>query len=410
MENFFTRYKNPMVLMAVILIQVVALATQVKRPDSRTPGSSGTPLIRSWTMALFTPFERTLVATGHFFRNTWHNYIDLHDVRKQNRELQDELARLRLEQVRLRAGADESQRLRALLDFKERFVGQTLAAEVIGTSGTDLSRIIQIDKGSRAGVKQDMAVITPDGIVGKVKDVSSLSSLVLMINDRESGAGVILQNSRLHGILRGVGQGELQVSDIMSDERVDTGEAVVTSGGDGVYPKGLPAGTVTKVAGDSEGGPFLFVKIKPAANLERLEEVLIVTKVAEEAPVAAGDSAPRRAAEILAERLPSVSKTPDNTAGNKTPANGTAGPAPVANSGPTATMNKPAAAAATPKSKPELKTGDASTPARKPKAPAKPSPTPSADDAAAGDNSETPQPAEKKSQQPPSPEPEKPPR
>jgi len=315
MENFFSRYKNPLVLMAVLFIQVVALATQIKRPDgTMVAGSGSTRLIRVWTVNAITPFERALVATGHFFRNTWRNYIDLRDVRRQNRELQEEVARMRMEQVRLKATADETQRLRALLDFKDRYVGQTLAAEVIGTSGSDSLRTITIDKGSRAGVKTGMAVIIPDGIVGKVKEVAYLSSQVLIISDRESGAGVILENSRLRGILHGVGQGDLQVSDIMSDEKVDIGEHVVTSGGDGVYPKGLPVGTVTNVSNDSESGPFLAVKIKSAADLDRLEEVLVVTRIAEEAPAVAADSTPRRAAEVLAERLPSVSKTADSSA------------------------------------------------------------------------------------------------
>ena len=315
MENFFSRYKNPLVLMAVLFIQVIALATQVKRPESgKAAGSGSTRLIRVWTVTAITPFERMLVGTGHFFRDTWHNYIDLHDVRKQNRELQDELTRLRLEQARLRNEADQSQRLRALLDFKERYAARTVAAQVIGTSGSDLTRAIQIDKGSHAGVKAGMAVITPDGIVGKVREVFPFSSQVLLISDRESGAGVILQGSRLHGILHGSPQGFLQVNDVMSDEKVDVGEQVITSGGDGVYPKGLPAGTVTYSGPDPEGGPFLAVRIKPAARLDKLEEILVVTEIAEAGGSSAENSAPRRAADILSERLPSVPKTADANA------------------------------------------------------------------------------------------------
>src|SRR5437899_10982368 len=130
MENFFSRYKNPLVLMAVLFIQVIALATQVKRPESgRAAGGGGTRLIRVWTVTAITPFERALVGTGHFFRNTWHNYIDLHDVRKQNRELQDELDRLKLEQARLQNDADQSRRSPALLDFTQRYAERTVAAQ-----------------------------------------------------------------------------------------------------------------------------------------------------------------------------------------------------------------------------------------------------------------------------------------
>ena len=329
MENFFSRYKNPLVLMAVLVIQVIALATQVKRAENpNAANSGGTRLIRVWTVTAVAPFERALVSTGHFFRDTWHNYVDLHKVRKQNLELQEEVARLKMEQVRLREDAHQAQRLQALLDFKERYIGQVVPAQVIGTSGTEQSRVIYIDRGSHDGIRQDMPVITPDGIVGKVKDVFPLSSQVLMINDRESGAGVILQNSRLQGILRGTATGELNVPDtIMSDEKVEVGEPVVTSGGDRIYPRGVPVGTVASVTPDRENDSFLAVKIKPAADLNRLEEVLVVTKVTEQAPAVASSSAPQRAADILAERLPSVSK-PDANAGKPAtgPASGT-GPA-----------------------------------------------------------------------------------
>src|SRR5260370_40557421 len=169
MENFFSRYKNPLVLMVVLVVQVIGLATQIKRPDN-SKGAGGPRLIRVWTVTAITPFERVLVATGHFFRNTWHGYVDLHNVRKQNRELQEELARMRLEQVRLKADVDQSRRLQALLDFKERYVGQTVAAQVIQSSGSEQSRLIYIDKGSRDGIRQDSAVPTPPGVVGEVED------------------------------------------------------------------------------------------------------------------------------------------------------------------------------------------------------------------------------------------------
>ncbi len=332
MENFFSRYKNPLVLMAVLFIQVIGLATQVKRPDNPHGGDSrGTRLIRVWTVNTFTPFERAFVSTGRFFRNTWSNYIDLHDVRRQNRELQEELSNLKIEQVRLRQDAEQAQRLQALLGFRDHYVGQTLPAQVIGTSGTDQSRLITIDKGSQDHVKPDMAVITPDGIVGKVKDVFTFSSQVLMVNDRDSGAGVILQNSRLQGVLKGSSQGDLMVSDIMSDEKVDVGEQVVTSGGDRIFPKGFPVGTVVRVSPDRDTDPFLAIRVKPAADLNRLEEVLVVTKIAEESPSVAGGSTPMRAADILAQRLPSApkpeetAKKPGATASPAAPRSATAG-------------------------------------------------------------------------------------
>jgi rod shape-determining protein MreC len=312
MESFFSRYKNPLLLMAVLFIQVILLATQVRRPDDpKNPSAGGTRLIRVWAVNVVTPIERAFIGTGHFFRNTWHNYVDLHDVRRQNQKLQADLDRLRMEQAKLKEDAEQAHRLQSLLGFKERFIGKTVAAQVIGSSGSEQSRVIYIDKGSRDGLKQDMAVITPDGIVGKVTVVYFMSAQVLMINDRDSGAGVILEKSRLQGDLHGSSQGETVVKNVMSDEKVDVGEKVITSGGDKIYPKGLPVGAVTAVNSDPDKPLFLSITVKPATNLNRLEEVLVVTKMTEELPNASQVSGPIRAADILAQRLPTVPKLPE---------------------------------------------------------------------------------------------------
>jgi rod shape-determining protein MreC len=339
MENFFVRYKNPLALMAVLFIQVVGLATQVKRPENARAGNtgSGTRLIRVWTVTAFTPVEKMFVSTGHFFRNGWQNYADLRSVRKQNRDLQEQVARLQMEQVQLRQDADQARRLQTLLDFKEKFVARTVAAQVIGTSGTEQSRVIIIDKGSRDGLKPDMAVITPDGIVGKVKDVFPMSSQVLLINDHDSGAGVILEHSRLQGILKGTPLGELQINDIMSDEKVDAGEHLITSGGDRIYPKGFSVGMVISATPDRDNDPFQVIKIKPSADLGRLEEVIVITKMTDDSQAAAATPVPMRAADILAQRLPSVPKVDPKAA--KTPG-GTSG-ATVGGPTPTPVKNKP---------------------------------------------------------------------
>jgi rod shape-determining protein MreC len=345
MENFFTRYKNPLALMAVLFIQVVALATQVKRPEGAKPGTtgSGTRLIRVWTVTAFTPVEKVFVSTGRFFRNGWHNYADLRGARQQNKELQDEVARLQMEQVRLKQDADQARRLQVLLDFKEKFISKTVAAQVIATSGTEQSRLITIDKGSNDHIKPDMPVITPDGIVGKVKEVFPLSSQVLLINDHDSGAGVILENSRLQGIVKGTPLGELQINDIMSDEKVEPGERVITSGGDRIYPKGYSVGTVVAASPDRDNDPFQVIKIKPAADIGRLEEVLVITKMTEDSQTAASGPAPMRAADILSQRLPSVPKVDPNAP--KTPGAAQTGVPAAAKSSPTpGKVNKPIAA------------------------------------------------------------------
>jgi rod shape-determining protein MreC len=178
---------------------------------------------------------------------------------------------------------------------------------VIGSSGSDLSKSIYIDKGSNDGIGPDMAVITAGGIVGKVLRVYASASLVLMINDQTSGVGVMLEKSRLQGVLKGTPEGEVVLERVMSDEQVTPGETVLSSGGEQIFPKGLPVGTVSKVSPGKE--MFLNIRVKPAADLARLEEVLVITEKPERS-VTADTGVRVRAADILAQRLPSVPDKP----------------------------------------------------------------------------------------------------
>ncbi|MGA9207407.1 MAG: rod shape-determining protein MreC [Terriglobales bacterium] len=303
MENFFSRYRNASLLVLVLFAQVLGLAVQVKRPET-----GGTHLLRFWVVNAISPLEKSLVSTSHGIRDVFRNYVYLRGVRHENRDLKEQLERLRIEQVRLSEDAAQARRLQALLGFKEQFISQTVAAQVIGSSGSDQSHVVYIDKGTSDGIKPDMAVITPDGIVGKVLRVYHASSQVLLINDPDSGVGAILESSRLQGILRGTAAGETMLRYVMSDEKVTAGDRVLTSGGDRIFPKGLPVGTVQQTNPGSD--LFLNIRVKPAADLSRLEEVLVVTRVVETAPQTAEPSGPVRAADILAERLPSVPPKP----------------------------------------------------------------------------------------------------
>ena len=242
--------------------------------------------------------------------NLWHNYFYLRGVRAENRQLKAEIEQMRLEQVRLGEDAAQARRLQTLLAFKEQFISRTVAAQVIGASGSDLSRVVYIDKGENAGLRRDMAVITSDGIVGKTLTVYPNVSQVLLINDQSSGVGAILENTRLQGVLRGTTNGEVVLERVMSDEQVPVGETLLTSGGDQIFPKGLPVGTVTKVGSGKD--LFLNIKVKPAANLSKLEEVLVLVEK-QERQATAEDSVHVRAADILAQRLPSVPDKPGHT-------------------------------------------------------------------------------------------------
>ena len=312
MESVLSRYRNLVILVGVLFLQVLGLAVQVKRSSD----AEHTRLIRIWAVDAITPFERVLVRLQDRGNDLWSNYFYLRGVRSENRALKEQIARLQLDQVRLSEDAAQAQRLQTLLGFKQQFVIKdgTVAAQVIGSSGSDLSRSVYIDKGSDDGIAQDMAVITANGIVGKVLRVYPSTSLVLMINDQSSGVGALLEKSRLQGVLRGTPNGELTLERVMTDEQVGVGDVVLSSGGDQIFPKGLPVGTVTHVSPGHE--MFLNIKVKPSADLDRLEEVLVVTRKQERQPVA--ETGGRvRAADILAQRLPSV---PDKSTGAATSA------------------------------------------------------------------------------------------
>ncbi len=327
MESVLGRYKNLIVLTAVLFAQILGLAVQVKR----TTDTESSRLIRVWAVGTVTPFEKALVWIQTSTGSLWHNYFYLRGVRAENRQLKDQIERMRLEQVRMSQDADQARRLQALLAFKEQFISRTMAAQVIGSSGSEQSRSVYIDKGEKDGIKPDMAVITADGVVGKVLRVYGSTSLVLLISDQSSGVGAILEKSRLQGILRGTPAGEVTLEKVMSDETVAQGELVLTSGGDRIFPKGLPIGTVTRVFHGNEG--FLNIRLKPAADLSKLEEVLVVTRI-DEKQAEPEKSNPGRAVDILAERLPTVPPKPENP------------PAGTATAAPTATNQNPSASAA----------------------------------------------------------------
>jgi rod shape-determining protein MreC len=278
MESFFTRYKNVLVLVTVLLVQTIGLAIQVRRPvESGAPDGAKVTLLRHWVVAMVTPFERFFHGIGYNVRYGWSNYVDLRNTRQQNHDLQTEIARLRLEQAQLAEDAMQGHRLQEMLKFQQHYVASTVAAQVIGTSGTDQSRVLYIDKGYDDGLKIDQAVITPDGIVGKLREVFPHTSQILLINDQTSGAGVLLSSTRIRAILHGSQGGRIVISNLTPDSRIKPGEQVLSSGGDQIYPRGLNVGTIESIAPDPEHQPYTTIVVKPSANLFQLEEVLVIT-------------------------------------------------------------------------------------------------------------------------------------
>ena len=331
MENLLSRHRNLSVLAAVLVAQVLGLAMQI-----RSTNPEQTRLIRVWAVSAVTPIERLIVHSQGGLYGIWHNYLYLRGVRQENRDLKAEIERLRLEQVRLNEDASQARRLQALLGFREKYTIQTLPAQVIGSGGSEQSRVVYLDKGGKDGLKPQMAVITSSGVVGKILQVYSSTAQVLLINDQSSGLGAILESShasgsdastaqspnlqapnsqvpnsqiptpqqgRVHGIVSGSPAGETMLEKVLLGEDVQPGDRVLTSGGDGIFPKGLPVGTVIKV---SQADSFLKIRLHPSADLSRLEEVLVIMKLEDVAPPATDVAGSQRAVDVLAARLPGV--------------------------------------------------------------------------------------------------------
>lgn len=350
MESLFERYRNLMVLLAMLLAQIIGLASQVHRGDSGHMSldprdSSGVRLVRLWANAIVSPPERLFHGIWSNTSYIWNNYFNLRHVNEQNKELQQTVDRLRLEQAALLEDARQGERLQSVLGFQEKYIYQTLPAQIIGTSGSDQSRLFTIDKGANAHIERDMAVITPDGIVGKIREVFPRSAQVLLISDQTSGAGVILETTRIRGVLRGNAVGQPQIIGLTTDSRIQPGERILTAGGDEIFPRGLPVGTVDKIIKDPDQDGFIKILVKPAAHLDRLDEVLVVTSVQPRFPAdqkqdmaesetekgaEAEQQKAQKASEIMAERLPGL-KVPDLPA-DQQPLNDSSNPNPVAHS------------------------------------------------------------------------------
>jgi rod shape-determining protein MreC len=340
--EFLTRFKNALFLILALLTQAIALAVQVRSPaDPGEPDGPKVRLIRMWALATVTPFERSAHAIGTGLHNGWSDYIDLGHVRQQNADLRAQLTRLRIEQAAIAEDALEGRRLQTLLAFRQQYVVSTVAAQVIGSSGSEQSRILTIDKGWRDGLKPDMAVITPDGIVGKLRDVFPTTSQVLEINDLTSGAGVILANTRIRAILRGTATGRAQIGNLTADSRIKPGEPVITSGGDQIYPRGLPVGTVESIAPDPDHQPYTAIVVRPAVELDRVGEVLVITGTQSDLPALAqqdlSTAEAQHAADISAERLPGLQDDSDATGATPPGTTGTTPPGTVPGTAPGAT-------------------------------------------------------------------------
>jgi rod shape-determining protein MreC len=278
-----SRHRSLTLLAVVLGLQLLLLAAQIKREQQ-------VRLIRVWAIECVTPLGRAAAWISDGVYGAWSGYVALWHMRKENVGLRAERDQLKMRNAELVGRAAEAERLSALLGFREAHIEvPMLPARVIGASPDVGSRIIFLSRGSRDGVRRDLGVITPDGVVGKVLAVFPDTSQVLLLSDKESGVGALLATSRTQAPVNGSGEPLLGMEYVSNEVKVEAGEAVLTSGQDRIFPKDLPVGTVLEAKPDRHTG-FQQIKVKPAARLDQLEEVLVLLTRQEFAPRKGSDA------------------------------------------------------------------------------------------------------------------------
>jgi rod shape-determining protein MreC len=253
--------------LAVVVAQLVLVSAQVTT-------RAGTPLLQAIAFGMVAEVQRAGSAVVQGVFGVWTGYIDLRGVRAENERLARELGAARIALQRERALAQRSRNLQELLDLRSQLTLETIAADVIAAAATPEFRTITIGKGTQAGLRPDMAVLAPSGVVGRVIVPSARAANVQLLIDRNAAAGAIIERSRAQGIVVGRGDGLLRLEYVTGSADIRVGDTIVTSGIDGIYPKGFAIGRIEKV--ERSGGAYRAITVVPAVDFSRLEEVLVV--------------------------------------------------------------------------------------------------------------------------------------
>jgi rod shape-determining protein MreC len=254
------------VLAAALIIHTGLISLQGRRRID-------TSFVRMWILDSLAPMEKLVDRSLYGVRYVWDRYIALIGLYDENQRLKHENDELHLQIVGSREAIAEAKRVLALAGLQESGIGKTVVARVIGRDAAR-SQTVTIDKGRAHGVKPDSAVITAEGIVGRVIQSANFFSIVQLITDSQGAVGIMVESTRKPGIVRGNGGRDLDLDYIEDDNDLKEGDKFLTSGLDRVFPRGLPVGVITSIG--SRRGLIKEVKIHASADLGRLEEVLCI--------------------------------------------------------------------------------------------------------------------------------------
>ncbi len=268
------RHRTGVLFLTAVLGQIILISAQV---NSRR----GVPLLETVAFGAFADVQRGVTTVVSSARRAWTGYVALRHVNAENEALRHQLDLAQIELQRQRALADRSRGLERLLELRDQSALDTVAAEIIGAAASPDFRTVTIDKGQREGVKADAAVIAPAGVVGRVVVPSRHAAKVQLLIDRNAAAGAIIERSRAQGVVVGGGDDRLRMEYVSETADIVVGDAVMTSGIDGIYPKGFLLGQIESV--EKSGPAYNRIVVKPAVDFRSLEDVLVVLAPAADA-------------------------------------------------------------------------------------------------------------------------------
>ena len=261
------RQRSGYLFLVVMLGHILLISAQV---NSR----SGVPILERFTFGVLSEVQRGVSAAMTGISRTWNGYVVLRGAREENDELKRRLAAAEIQVQEQRALADRARGLAELLDLRKRLSLSTTGAEIIGGDAVSGFRTVTIDKGTRDGLRADMAVVAPAGIVGRVVMPGGRSAKVQLLIDRNAAAGALVERTRAQGVVVGDGENRLQMEYVSDVAEVVVGDVVVTAGIDGIYPKGFVIGRVESI--EKNGPAYRRITIRPAVDFSSLEDVLVV--------------------------------------------------------------------------------------------------------------------------------------
>ncbi len=231
-----------------------------------------------FALTLVSPFQTAVTGSIRFCKNIWMQYFDLVSVSRENQVLRELLDRAVQRNHDLLEVELSNQRLRDLLNFRKNIPGRFIAAEAVSRDPSAWFQTVIIDKGRGEGITKGLPVVVSKGIVGQITDVSAHRSKVLLVIDRNSAVDALVQRTRARGIIEGKSTRQCVLKYVLRKDDVKVGDVVISSGLDGVYPKGLQIGHVSSVVKRSSG-IFQEVMVTPTVDFEKLEEVLVAQDV-----------------------------------------------------------------------------------------------------------------------------------